>query len=108
MKEIMSKESSSSEKGVPAFEYSPATKYQPLLFELSRPLDDLENILLNNFAGQKIKMIDIYNQHYVDKPYFKKNYKDILIKLEAERQITANPSKGRKNSFGNTVEVIFP
>ena len=59
MKEIMAKESSSSEQGVPAFEYNPATKNQPLLFELFRPLDDLENMLLNDFAGQKIQMIDI-------------------------------------------------
>ena len=77
--------------GVPAFEYSPATEYQPLLFELFRPLDDLENMLLNDFAGQTIKMIDIYEQHHVDKRYIKKNYKDTLLKLEAEGKIITNP-----------------
>ena len=91
MKEIMAKESSSSEQGVPAFEYNPATKNQPLLFELFRPLDDLENMLLNDFAGQTIKMIDIYDQHHVDKRYIKKNYKDTLLKLEAEGKIITNP-----------------
>ena len=110
MKEIMAKESSSSEQGVPAFEYNPATKNQPLLFELFRPLDDLENMLLNDFAGQKIQMIDIYEQHHVDKRYIKKNYKDTLLKLEAEGKITVKPSASerRKNTFGDKVEVIFP
>ena len=91
MKEIMAKESSSSEQGVPAFEYNPATEYQPLLFELFRPLDELKNMLLNDFAGQTIKMIDIYDQHHVDKRYIKKNYKDTLLKLEAEGKIITNP-----------------
>jgi three-Cys-motif partner protein len=44
MKDIMAKESSSREQGVPSFEYNPATRQQPLLFELSRPLDDLADI----------------------------------------------------------------
>ncbi|NES77962.1 MAG: three-Cys-motif partner protein TcmP [Okeania sp. SIO1H6] len=108
MKEIMAKESSSSEQGVPIFEYNPATKYQPLLFELSRPLDELENMLLNEFSGQTITMIDIYNQHHVGKRYIKKNYKDALIKLETKSQIIAEPSKRKKNTFGDKVKVIFP
>lgn len=108
MKEIMAKESSSSEQGVPIFEYNPATKYQPLLFELSRPLDELENMLLNQFAGQTITMIDIYNQHHVGKRYIKKNYKDTLLKLEGQGKITTEPSKRRKNTFGDKIKVIFP
>ena len=108
MKEIMAKESSSSEQGVPIFEYNPATKYQPLLFELSQPLDELKNMLLNEFAGQTITMIDIYNQHHVGKRYIKKNYKDALIKLETQGEIIAEPSKRRKNTFGDNVKVTFP
>ncbi|MDJ0555899.1 MAG: three-Cys-motif partner protein TcmP [Microcoleaceae cyanobacterium MO_207.B10] len=107
MKDIMAKESSSSEQGVPIFEYNPATKYQPLLFELSRPLDELENMLLNEFAGKTITMIDIYHRHHVGKRYIKKNYKDTLIKLEAQGKIIVEPSKRRKNTFGDTVKVTF-
>lgn len=45
MKEIMAKESSEQTQGVPSFEYNPATLKQPLLFELTRPLDELEAML---------------------------------------------------------------
>lgn len=46
MKEIMAQESSEHTQGVASLEYSPASEKYPLLFELSRPLDDLEDMLL--------------------------------------------------------------
>jgi three-Cys-motif partner protein len=108
MKEIMAKESSNTEQGVPSFEYNPATIYQPLLFELARPLDDLADMLLNEFVGQIMTMEEVYNRHHVGKRYIKKNYKEILLKLEAEGKIFAEPSKRRKNTFGDNVRVTFP
>ena len=75
MKEIMARESSEHEQGVPSFEYSPASKKFPLLFALSRPLDDLEGSLLVDFAGQKLAMEVVYTRHSVGKPYVKTNYK---------------------------------
>lgn len=113
MKEIMAKESSSTEQGVPLFEYNSATQYQPLLFELSRPLDDLENMLLNEFAGQTLTMEAIYNQHHVGKRYISKNYKEALRKLEQQGKIIVDPpaSKRRKYkgeiTFGEQVKVTF-
>jgi hypothetical protein len=108
MKEIMAKESSTTEQGVPSFEYNPATKFQPLLFELSRPLDELTDMLLDEFADQTMTMIDVYQRHHIGKRYIKKNYKDALLKLEAKGKITAEPSKRRKNTFADTVRVTFP
>jgi three-Cys-motif partner protein len=46
MKGVMARESSKKEQGVAAFEYGPADKEYPLLFEMSRPLDDLKTKLL--------------------------------------------------------------
>lgn len=114
MKEIMAKESSTITQGVPSFEYNPASRNQPFLFELSRPLDDLANMLLKQFAGQTLKMIEIYNFHHVGKPYIKSNYKEILTKLEAGKKITVKPhsSKRRKMkgkiTFSDNVLVTFP
>jgi len=114
MKDIMAKESSSTEQGVPLFEYNSATQNQPLLFELSRPLDDLENMLLNEFSGQTLTMEEIYNQHNVGKRYISKNYKEALKKLEQQGKIIADPpaSKRRKQkgeiTFGDQVRVTFP
>lgn len=114
MKEIMAKESSGTEQGVPSFEYNPATRSQSLLFELSRPLDDLEGMLVDCFAGRKMTMREVYEQHHVGKRYIKSNYKNVLSKLEDQGKITASPpaDKRRKRNgeptFSDTVIVTFP
>jgi three-Cys-motif partner protein len=106
MKEIMAKESSAQNQGVPSFEYNPATKRQPLLFQLARPLDELGDMLLEEFQGQSLKMLDIYMQHNVGTPFIKSNYKQILRQLEDEGKITAD--KHRKGTFGDDVTAHFP
>ena len=108
MKEIMAKESSDAEQGVAKFEYNPvdAGMTQQLLFRLSRPLDDLGNMLLQDFAGRTLTMREIYKQHNVDRPFIKKNYKDVLKQLEEHQKITSSPH--RKNTFADNVRVTFP
>lgn len=110
MKKIMAKESSLKEQGVSSFAYNPADIHQPLLFALSRPLDDLGEMLLKQFAGKQMKMIDVFNQHHVGYRYVERNYKDVLMKLEEQGKIKANPvAKGRrKNTMGDNVEITFP
>jgi three-Cys-motif partner protein len=110
MKEIMAKESSLHEQGVPSFQYSPADKRFPLLFELNRPLDDLEEMLLTQFAGQTLSMNNIYERHNVGRRFIAKNYKDALKNLEEKKLIACDPpkSKRRKDSFGDNVMVTFP
>ena len=105
MKDIMAKESSDSEQGIATFEYNPADGQQSFLCEFSRPLDDLGDMLLREYAGQELTMYEIYEQHSVDRPYIKKNYKKILLQLEEQGRITA--SKHRRNSFPDTVIVNF-
>jgi three-Cys-motif partner protein len=114
MKEIMAGESSERDQGVCSFAYSPASTKYPTLFELTRPLDDLEEILLTEFAGQKLPMVRIYERHNVGTPYIKANYKKALIKMEATGKIKAEPpaEKRRKSgsevTFGDSVLVTFP
>ena len=88
MKDVMAKESSSTEQGVPTFEYNPAPIDQPLLFELARPLDDLEDMLLELFAGKTVSMMEVFDKHNYGHRYIKKNYKDILTKMEQAGKIT--------------------
>jgi hypothetical protein len=108
MKEIMAKESTTQDQGVPSFEYNPALEEFPALFELTKPLDELEEMLLTEFENQTISMIDIYNQHHVGRRFIEKNYKDVLLKLEQSNKIIANPAKRRKDTFGPNVIVTFP
>src|SRR5262249_19236739 len=114
MKEIMAKESTSAPQGVASFEYSPADKHQqPLLFELARPLDDLDGVLLERFAGRTMTMLQVFEGHNVDTPYIKKNYKDVLTKMEMEGTITVVPPHSSRKiikgvpTCADTVKVTF-
>lgn len=114
MKEIMANESSDQNQGVASFEYNPATNMQPLLFKLYRPLDELEGMLLDTFAGQTITMQEIYMQHNIGRRYISKNYKAALNSLEAKGKIKADPPANKRRkmkgeiTFADAVKVYFP
>lgn len=114
MKEIMAKESSEEHQGVPSFEYSPASERFPLLSELARPLDQLGDMLLKHFAGETVRMEDVYMRHSVGRPYIRRNYKRALAALESEGKIKAIPAaKDRRKykgeiTFAEDVSVTFP
>jgi three-Cys-motif partner protein len=113
MKEVMAKESSEVNQGVPTFEYSPASEKYPTLFEMLRPLDDLDDMLAKEFAGKTLTMYNIYRNHSVGRPFLKTNYKRVLAAMEAAGRIKADPpaEKRRKYkgevTFGNEVTVTF-
>jgi hypothetical protein len=106
----MGAESSKSEQNVPSFSYCIADGTMPLLFELGRPLDDLEGLLMTQFAGSTLPMKAIFDRHHVGRPYLLRNYKEALASLESKGKIKADPpaEKRRKNTFGDAVKVVFP
>jgi three-Cys-motif partner protein len=114
MKQIMAKESSSSNQGVASFEYSPATADQPFLSNFIRPLEGLGADLIQRFAGKSMPMKTIYEAHHVDTPFVEKNYKECLAGLEERGLITAQPPAAErprrqgKTTFGPKVVVTFP
>ncbi len=71
-------------------------------------------MLLDEFAGKTMTMLEVYEQHYVGKRYIKTNYKEALKNLESQGKITVDPpaSKRRKNkgqtTFADDVKVTFP
>lgn len=114
MKNIMHKESTDSVAGVASFEYNPRDVHfkQGSLFDmLSRPLDDLKEMLLREYGGRTIRFNQLYEEHSVDKPYIKKNYKDVLKILLGNGDIKAiNPKTGkppRKGSFSDHIQITF-
>ena len=114
MKSIMAPQSSIADQGVPSFTYSPADRKFPLLFELTHPLDDLESMLLKDFAGRSLSLQTIYEEHCVGKPYILNNYRDALRRLEYKGTIrTEPPAEHRRKirgevTFSEKVRVTFP
>jgi len=110
MKDIMAKESSTEDQGVPSLNYSPADASMPLLFSLQRPLDQLRLSLLDDFAGQELPVTEIFERHSVDMPYVLKNYKECLTRLESDGIISVRSLNGkrRKGTFADHLVVSFP
>jgi len=110
MKHVMAGESSKQEQGVATFEYSPADARYPVLFEMAQPLDELEAMLMNSFAGRSMTFKQLYEQHSVGKPYIGSNYKHVLKKLEEAGIISADKpgKKRRKGTFADDVVITFP
>ncbi|MPN03124.1 hypothetical protein SDC9_150347 [bioreactor metagenome] len=107
MKSIMADESSDCDEGIGSFEYNPASSMpkQSLLFQLSRPFEDLKGIILDDYRGRTILMKELYQEHSIDKPFTRKNYKDALLQLEKEGKIVT--SKHKKNTFSEKVKITF-
>ncbi len=110
MKGIMAKLSSSQDQGVPTLRFDPIEKHQPTLFELTTPLDELADILLDIFAGRALTMREVYEEHNVGTRYIDSNYKDALKLLESADRIQVDPPKDnrRPNTFADHVRVTFP
>ena len=113
MKNIMHKESSTITGEVASFEYNPRDIHykQGSLFDLlSRPLDDLQDMLLQQYTGKTVDFMTLYTEHSIDKPYIKKNYKDVLRSLYDDGRITAVNLKGkppRKGTFSDEMRITF-
>lgn len=105
MKEIMAGESSKDEQGVASFEYSPTDERQPLLFALSRPLDELEQILLTTYSGLRVTLEQVYEKHNIGTPYIEKNYREALRNLEATGKIVADVPAAKRRKYKGEVTV---
>lgn len=107
MKDIMAKESSTEHEGVATFTYSPSDQTNPLLFSLSNfSLSNLKKSLLKQFKGRSVQHEKLYEEHSVDKPYLRPNYRKVLLELEDEGKITC--SKHNRNTLAKHVVITFP
>ena len=110
MKDIMAKESSTEDEGVPSFTYSPADASMPLLFSLSQPMSQLRESLLRSFSGVEVTLDEIYEKHSVNTPYVKKNYREAIGKMEEDGIVSAYSSRGarRGRTYPAHVRIRFP
>ena len=110
MKEVMAKESSSTNQGVPSFEYNPATRKQPFLLQFTSPLTDLQGGLLKDLAGRTLTFKEVFEQHNVGRPFIERNYRESLLALEALGIVKTNPTinQRRKGTLAQDVRISFP
>jgi hypothetical protein len=109
-KDIMHAHATGKRDGPVNFEYNPADRRQPTLFELLRPVEDLSDMLLNDLAGRTMGILEVYESHSVGKPHVLKNYREVLCKLEQEGKISINPPcpPRRKNTLAKQAKIMFP
>lgn len=109
MRDIMYKHSLQ-DQGVARFEYNPADARCRSLFEYLRPLEDLEELLLTEFAGKTTGLEHLFEAHSPGRPYVLKNYRDVLCRMEKEGKISIHPpSPPRKTgTIGKSATITFP
>lgn len=96
--------------GVPSYIYMPnPPDFSYDLFPLE-PIKDLERELLKQYAGKSLSFKQLFENDHLDKPFTEKNYKQVLIQMEAENKIKTNPpsEKRKKNTMGENVVITFP
>lgn len=114
MKDIMARESSTEDEGVPSFTYSPADRRTPFLFSFNRPISGLADDLATRFAGRTMTMKDVYDAHNVNTNFIARNYKRALREMEEAGRIVADPPADKRpmrngeRTFSETVKVTFP
>jgi len=68
-------------------------------------------MLLQQYAGNTVDFNELYEEHSVDKPYIRKNYKEVLKALLADGRITAVHAKTdkppRNGTFSNDMRITF-
>lgn len=114
MADIMAGVSTERDKGVIPFEFSNAAK-EPVqtsfLDEPKDPLGDLARDLLRQCAGKTMTTTEVFAHcTFPGKNFRMKNYKQALLRLEAEGKIVASPAAAQRktNTFGDAVVVTFP
>ena len=107
MKGVMAKESSLHEQGVASFEYNAADARFPMLFELNRPLDDLRQMLIDEFAGRTVSFKSLYETHSVGLPFTDSNYRAVLKAMETDGLLAAAKPGGKKRRKGTFPEDVL-
>jgi len=113
MRDVMGKESSEENQGVPSFEFSPEAELSPRWFETT-PVDGLAEVLLLDLAGMRFTARQIFERHSVGRLYIERNYRRALVALEVSDRIVAEPPAKKRRvrdgeiTFAKNVLVTFP
>jgi three-Cys-motif partner protein len=110
MKEVMASHGVVDDDGVPKFEYLPASGGRQLAFGDERPILKLAEDLRREFAGRKMTVRQIVDEHNVGTQFIARNYKRVLREMEAAGEVACDPDAQarKKNTLADRVMVSFP
>src|SRR5690606_22194835 len=101
----------------PTFEFNPKIVNKPkqvnLFTGIVGPFIDFCNDLIKHFKGRTLSVEEVYEEHNLNKPYIKSNYKNALLKLEEENKIIASPPADKRRkikgklTMGDNVLITF-
>ena len=107
-KDITAKFSSESVQGVASFRFDPNPDRQTRLI-FQGPLDDLQSMLLRDFAGESLTLREVHDRHSIDRPYRLPDYRKVLVNLEEQGAISVDRPIGvRAGVLSDDVLVTFP
>jgi len=110
MKDIMASRGIVDVDEVPQFEYAPRVDGRQIAFEAERPLASLGSALLDEFAERTLTFQQLFDLHNIGRPFVMKNYRRVLLELEASGAIKVTPtvSDRRRDSLAPRVRLTFP
>ncbi len=110
MKDIMARRGLIDQDGVPRFEHIPQSAGLQLPLDHESPIDRLASDLVVRFAAKSLSVKEIFDGHNVGTRFIKRNYKDVIIRLEQEGRVTCEPDidTRKKGSCADHVMVTFP
>jgi three-Cys-motif partner protein len=103
MKEVMAHASTTAPQGVSSFEYNPAALLE---FQFDKPLDELKERLLIEYAERRIRVGKLYEADSVGTNYLKRNYKQALLELETDDRIEVETHN--RGTLADNKLVRFP
>lgn len=111
MKTFMVREHTWIRSGNQPLGFSETEANSSLFFFLDTTLDDLCKELVEFYSGETLSVKDVYERHTVDRPYVKKDYKEVLKKLEKDGLVNIIPAPGKirsKHGLADHLIVSFP
>lgn len=108
MKEIMGKEGLIDEDGVPSYEFRPDEigPSQIGLFKPPSKLNELKHSILEKYRGRSTTVSRLIEEMGPETPYIEKNFKQVLLELEAEGQLEVSGRK-KTDTMPNAARVKF-
>lgn len=86
MKDIMARDSSSHYDEVASFEFAPHVPVEAPITGAEKPLQTLKKELVSRFAGRRLTVFRVYEEHNDGTPFTMKNYQDVLRELYYDEQ----------------------